>query len=272
MLIKIQKLSNNPLVIIPLFVIFTFFSCSKESYGPVQPSSSSRNTASGMKMGDVLDGESIFRGIFFLEGNLINEKLPFLSDAKATFDLAKQNSPETRAFWDNMSRDIVQNIKQVDPTYFDRFKEKLSSDNMADVEGALAEASDRIFVAGLGSQKYKSLFGLGQNLIDNPADAELLRTIDGSTEEGRAQIIEIIKRNTPNGNGTQGCVAVAVAFSIALAVYTAIAVANVIAAATVFVYAGLVLWTKTKVWTGAERTGLTDTSREIFVAQISDAF
>lgn len=221
-------------------------------------------------------GEELFRGIFFFQGEVPAK----IQSMRPQYEQFKQMSRDKKveqamlAYTD----ELVLQIRQIDPTYFDQFKAQIESDNMYGIQLAIANGTKMIEAAGYRSEKYSGMFRLQHELDAKKVDfnkAEF-QNLDLKTEEGIAEFKKILKKDylidlddeqykvacTPFAAFCVAIVAAAV-YNTALAVHTAAAAVNAVAYLAAYLKVGL--------WGGitAEMTG---TGYDQLISEIATAF
>lgn len=170
---KIKKTLFSKLLSITLSILFMqgFYSCSSEEENPLINSTDL----------SALTGENVFKGIFFLEGNLpsqvkfLNKKLEVASEIDMPEDVSEAKT--------QIISEIISGINQVNPTYFSDLKQSLHlKDNYALNEN-IKKGADLLYVGLLKSKKmsemtpeFKQLFEkLDMNSYDFQNKTELNR-------------------------------------------------------------------------------------------------
>src|SRR5690606_2949319 len=137
------------------FVSFTlasvmlFISCSQYDESIQSVLQTGRNVLYRTISNNDYSGEDIFRGIFFLEGDIVN-KIPSLYNAKIERDILFENPilvssmPEIdeRTIEAGLSNDsLVQKIREFNPNIFSELKESVLSENPYNVSDKLEESA-----------------------------------------------------------------------------------------------------------------------------------
>jgi hypothetical protein len=221
-------------------------------------------------------GEALFRGLFFFQGD-VPTKVQSLRPHYDQFKQASRDKKVDKAMQEFIDEMIVQ-IKQIDPTYFDQFKAQIQSDNMYGIELAIANGTKMIEAAGYRSEKYAGMFKLQHALEVKKVDfskAEF-QNLDLKTAEGVEKFKKILKKDylidlddeqykvacAPFG---AVCVVILVAavYNTAAAIHTAAAAVNAVAVVAAYLKVGL--------WGGfnAEMTG---TAYDQLISEIAQTF
>lgn len=202
-------------------------------------------------------GEELFRGIFFLQGDVVNN-LESLKPRSNQLEVAQKANPESQEFFDELVDEIVMQIKLLDPEYFTNFKSQMASKNYYSMELALSNGTKMIKAAGLKSDKISGVFRLMVEIENKGVDFENeeFKTLDLEKPENVEKLKSILKKDysidLDDEQYNVACVpvaavcvvyAAAAVVSIAAVAYTAVAAVN--AAAWVTVYAWVELWGST---------------------------
>ncbi len=107
-------------------------------------------------------GEEIFRGIFFYQGDII-ENFDSIQKDKETIETTFDANPEAELVYKEFVDQIIEKIKIIDPDYFEKFKIKISTDNLYQVEQVLNSAKSIIRDAGQLTDD-KNMFELSDEL------------------------------------------------------------------------------------------------------------
>ena len=255
-------------------IVFIAASCSKKTTDSYEKEEQI-NTYQRNICKSSLTGEEIFRGLFFLEGN-IPYNLPSLAQFAIDLESVQANKPNVEYHRKELANDLIANIIKIDSNFFTKFDEKIKSPDYFEVKKILVESGKILEQAGLASGKYGNVFKLSTKILTNPTIIEQIKQIDISTKAGQLQLDEIVKQNELNQNEIIECglaaavcvyYMIAAAHSIAAVSYTAVGIVNFIGYAAVLV--------KTKAWfwsvlqTDYESKA---TMNDIFVKEIADYF
>ena len=144
---KIKKNIFSKLLSITLSVLFMqgFYSCSSEEESPLV-----NNTDLS-----TLTGRDVFKGIFFLEGNLpsqvkfLNKKLEVANEIDMPEDVSEAKT--------QIISEIIDGINQVNPTYFSDLKKSLNlKDNYA-LNKNIKKGADLLYLGLLKSKKMSEM-------------------------------------------------------------------------------------------------------------------
>lgn len=102
-----------------------------------------------------IDGEEIFKGIFFLEGSLPNEVKFLKSKLAVANDINLSN--EVRIQKQKIVDEIISNINSVSPNYFKELEKAFKSENYYDLNEDIKKGSELIYVGLLQSETMKQL-------------------------------------------------------------------------------------------------------------------
>jgi SdpC family antimicrobial peptide len=205
-------------------------------------------------------GEELFRAVFFLQGEATNHlqslkpNVDQMSPAPADEKIKKSNE----AF----ANEIIAKINELDPKYFDNFKQQLESDNYYSIELALTNGTKMVRAAGYRST-YAGLFKLMDDIRDKNVnfESDAFKNLDLSKAEDVEKFKQHMKSEyaidlddedymsacTP---GLAVCWYIAAVVHNALAVFFAAAVQSVVAINVAYVY-NLGEW-----WGGTGMTGI----------------
>lgn len=196
-------------------------------------------------------GEELFRGIFFLQGDVADHLETLKLNTNSIRKTLKQNpnaEKEHMAFVD----EIVNQVKNIDPGYFDQFKSQMQSQNFYGIELALTNGMKMIKVAGHRSS-YASIFQLADKINEKKVDfsSKEFKELDLSKDEDKAKFKSILKDtyaiDMDDEDYKVACVP-AFAFCVGLAVFVTVAVAIHNTVALYVFYAGG--FAVTEFWSG----------------------
>lgn len=276
---RIQHFCRKSYVILPLLGIFIFVSCRKDKIASKitetkLKSASISDINTFARNGNSYKGEDIFEAIFFLAGPAVHE-IPSLSynatQFESYFDTHKEEGKQIK----DIQKETMKEIKQTDPDFFDNFENTIKSENLYAIENSLKEAALQFRRALLINPHYGAIFQASDSLVKDSLAVQELKNLDLSTTQGHNRFLDIINEHAPKaGDGTPlfdvrvvlpiFVYAVAVILTVFAFFYTAIVVFNLLAMVTLlFIY---------EVYFIAGRSGVTNTTREILVAEIADAF
>lgn len=150
--------------------------------------------------------------------------------------------------------DIVINIKRIEPTFFDTFKDRIKSGDYIEIENAIKDGSDFLLKGLVTSPKYGSIVAEAMEL-SNSID---FSKFDPNSEDDLVKLQEYIEDEVAFSP-----VALAVLVVVAAVVWEAAAVVNVVAAVTFH-------W---KAWaTSFESANKKGLAKEYLIVDISNAF
>lgn len=189
---KIRKYSKT--IALLLTFSFIFASCSQQDDSLTNKSISNdfstlqRNISS-------YNGEEIFRGLFFLEGDFVNE-INSLFESKKVFNLnnlSVEDKNKVKTFHDY----IINEINKTQPNYFNEFKESLKSNNLYTVKQSLSNAGSLINQVGLSSNAYKKMFEISNEFITKGVDFERddIKNLDLSNPVDAEQFFNIMEQD-----------------------------------------------------------------------------
>ena len=235
----IRKHASKIAYLLALSILF--ISCSKDSI--TSEINESLTTSLNSKNRNI-DGITIFKGIFFFQGDFAkninalkykNEQIESLKDGQ-----------KIKKVLNDFSEEVVNFIIKFDPKYFNNFKSIMQSGNNFEIQKSLINSSKLIELAGMSSKIYGSYFKLAEKISTDTVLKEKLSKIDVNTTKGQEDIKKLLNLNKDNkANKVMACTPGAVfcvyyiaalAVSYAAALYTAIAVANVLVYAGAWVY------------------------------------
>lgn len=142
--IKKSKFSKLLSIAMSILLIQGFYSCSSDDNATISKAELS-----------ALKGEEIFKGIFFLEGNLpsevkfLNKKLEVANEINMTEDVSKAKS--------QIIEEIILGIKEVNPNYFSDLKRSFDSKNNYALNDNIKKGADLLYVGLLKSDKMTEL-------------------------------------------------------------------------------------------------------------------
>jgi hypothetical protein len=222
----------------------------------------------------VYSGEDIFRGIFFLEGD-IPSRLPSLRQYAADLQRLSDADENVRTHRKQLADVIVRNINARDPEFFSRFAAAITSKNMYTVSDILNEAGRLVEVAGLATEEYANLFKWGPDLLSNPETLAAINSIDVSTEDGVRQLDQFVQQHQLEPTKFVACtpaVAICVYYVIAVAHSQAAVSYNAVAAVNIIGYFTVIVKTKFLFWRMASNDPNSATLNELFVKEVASSF
>lgn len=233
-----RKFASKWQVILPVILVFVMVSCYQDDEVAKQDYS----------------GEEMFRGIFFLQGDVIHQLESLHADSDK-LKISQKSNPESIEYFEDFVDEIVLQIESLDPDYFNNFKKQVESKNYYSIELALSNGTNMIKAAGLKSEKLSSVFRLMTEFEDKKVDFQTasIKKLDFKNPEDVSKLKSILKNDysidLDDEQYSVACVpvaavcvvyAAAAVVSIAAVAYTAVAAIN--AAAWVTVYAWVEVW------------------------------
>lgn len=189
-------------------------------------------------------GEELFRAIYFTQGEAANH-IQSLRHKVETFKSASIANSEMKKISEDLSNELVREINRLDPEYFLKFKEQLSSKNFYAMELALGNGAKMIRAAGYRTS-YASMFKLVDDMNEKKVDLKVkeLEGLDITKKEDFEKFQAYLKneysidlQDTDYKVGVAVPIAVyaaAVVWTIAAVVASAVGVVNAAVYATVY--------------------------------------
>lgn len=240
---KIRMFASKMTVLIPVILTFIVSSCFQKEDLP----------SANLPTEENYSGEELFRGIFFLQGRVaqeLNGLQQNLEQIEATMSL-DENS---RISYGEFSDEIINEINEIDPEFFEKFHTQLKSDNYYVIELALDNSRNMIMAAGLKSDKYSGLFKLVQETKNKGIDfrsqfGHLDFTNDVDVAQFKNEMKDVYQIDLDDEKYQVACVpaiavcyAIAAAVSIAAVAYTALAGVQAVAVFAYYVYSEVKFW------------------------------
>lgn len=236
---KVRKFISKWQVMMPFVFIFIFVSC----YNDDEPIAKKEYS-----------GEELFRGIFFLEGE-VAQSLESLKPNLDEMETTLKTNPEAKASYGDFANEIMSQINRLDPEFLDNFKSQIESDNYYSIELALGNGSRMIKAAGFASEKYSGIFKLASDVQEKNIDfnSEEFENLDLNNPEDIEKFKSLLKTNyqidLDDENYQVACIpaimicyAIAGVVSIAALAYTALAGVHVVAVMAYYVYSKVEFW------------------------------
>ncbi|GEM_PF-1824906 len=182
-------------------------------------------------------GKEMFRAVFFLQGQVVNE-IPELLELRNDF-YKTEHGENILTLLNEFGDDIIGEIERENPAYFDEFEEKLKSDNFYEIEETLSEAIDTVTETAKKTEKYGALIKISEQSFNDIEIQNFINEHDMSLPENTEELAELINRKYEIENQTTailGCTpyyawcvykVAGVAVSYGVALYTAAAYMNV---------------------------------------------
>lgn len=217
----------------PLTLVFTLFSCqSSEIVEKIEPEI----------IVESFSGEDIFRAIFFFQGEIV-ESLPSLQKNKETIQATFNVNPDAELVYEEFTNQIIEKVKVIDPNYFIKFKSKISSENLYQIEEVINSAKNIIKDAGYLTD-YKSIFKLSDELESKEVVIDESMFDPSASKNSNYYLLRDYLNDeygvslSEHGFGDAN----ACCLYVLLAVGAVIAAVAVVAAAAHWVYAGVEFW------------------------------
>ena len=121
---ELRKFVSRPFFVIGLTSIFLFVSC----------------TSKGTPIKQPYDGETLFKGIFFAEGEVAT-KIPELADL---ISIKSAMSPAKKSQYLAAQTKIIEDLKKKDPEFFKRFQSSVTSGDQVEVRRAITDAGNKV--------------------------------------------------------------------------------------------------------------------------------
>ncbi|PJJ59218.1 hypothetical protein [Hymenobacter chitinivorans] len=217
---------------------FLAVSCSKDELQAPAPAASSSVQAS-------VSGETLFRGIFLMEGKIAT-KLHTLDAFRLAMEKAAKSDPnyvQNRLKGNNY---LVALVRKLDPNYFDELKAAVASQDFAKIDVTMRKGGMLIQAAALGGRSTGAV--QERKALVESMD---LTKYDFKQEASVTQFMQDAKQKlAESGTGDEASLmqqdelemCLTVAAVVAAVVWEAVAVVNVAVVATVAVYAAALLW------------------------------
>jgi hypothetical protein len=258
---KIRKYSKS--IALLLTFSFIFASCSQQDDSLINKSNS-HDFSILQRNSNLYNGEELFRGLFFLEGDFVNE-INSLQESKIFINLnnlSSEKKNQVKVFHDF----IINEIKITQPNYFNKFKESLQNDNLYSVKQTLADAGSLINQVGLSSEAYKKMFEASNKMLAKGVDFERedIKNLDLTNPDDAEQFFNIMEQDYGLTNLKYDLsLAATCNLGIWCVVTMAVAVQSVVGA---WVY---VLVTKVKVYDPTEKAQI---QNEVLVLELHNYF
>lgn len=117
---------------------------------------------------DEMNGEDIFKGMFFLQNDLLNE-VESVKDLKIIYDKKIKENPEINKNMIEYSQEVTEYIKTKYDGFFTEFEKSMRSGNYYEIEKKLDLATHMIKQASVASKKYGKAAAL-INEVDKSED------------------------------------------------------------------------------------------------------
>ena len=121
---ELRKFVSRPFFVIGLTCIFLFVSCTSKGTPVKQP----------------YDGETLFKGILFAEGEVAT-KIPELADL---IEIKSAMSPAKKSQYLAAQTKIIEDLKKKDPEFFKRFQSSVTSGDQVEVRRAITDAGNKV--------------------------------------------------------------------------------------------------------------------------------
>ncbi|KZS41633.1 hypothetical protein AWE51_19735 [Aquimarina aggregata] len=98
-------------------------------------------------------GEEIFRGIFFLEGEAAYDLTVLRAKVNPINETINTKSIEIQKLSRDIKDEIIEEIKNLNPDFFDDFRKHINSTDHHTIDLAITNGSEIIKIVGLNSKK-----------------------------------------------------------------------------------------------------------------------
>jgi SdpC family antimicrobial peptide len=241
---KIRKISQNPIVILLVLFNFIFVSCNRDTFGNESKTSELVKKRELVKK---IDGEQLFRQIFFLQGgnsSNVLKNLPYYSvNIENLQSLSEKQQIEQNKFVD----EIISIINKNDSEYFNKFQKIVESDDPYEIDNSLKNCSETI-INSITETQYGNLYQKSLTLMETKyKDIDIKN--EKNYDELKNDILKELQQENGNSSNSQelmSVVAAALAIYVAAVALETLAVANMVAAVSVFVYTRGKFWSASK--------------------------
>jgi hypothetical protein len=153
---KVRKISSNPFTLVLIITSFLYTSCSTNEVNNEKDDSFLGNSSELQSRIKEYDGEEIFRGIYFLEGEFV-EEMNYLKQSKNEMNqyVLKPGELDEKIKFVNS---VVSEIKNINPNYFKNFKLSLSTNNLFELKQIYIDGLSTIEVAAKKTKEYELAF------------------------------------------------------------------------------------------------------------------
>lgn len=247
------KLSSKVTKCITLGLALNLVGCQTNLLQEVLPQNTNATSGRLEQTVKSYSGEELFRGIFFLQGEVAN-KLPSLYSIQTEVKDANIKAQKLL-----LADEIIEGIKKIDSNFLSWFKVEIESDDYNRIEDALKKGSEIYLKAGLTTEHFGSLFS---------KMATVAQSIDVSkynlkTAKGLEQLQDDMKEGLGRGDSSidDGDICLVVAAVVAVAVWEVVAAVNVAVVLTFYA------WVLVAGADGGERGSTL--KKEIMIAEIA---
>lgn len=227
-------------------------------------------------------GEELFSAIFFLQGEAA-DNIESLQSNIEYFEKAIKSVPVERRenvteFLASFQQDITKNISELNPDFFDNFKNDIESNDFYRIEATLNNGSKVLKEAGLSSKKFGRLFQLSELLNEKQGLSSMnlaqedLELIDKQKEEYEELLKKDFNVNLDLLNGLPGTdkclilVVIAVAAVAVVAAVESLIVGHAAVAVEVWAYK------YHSTWSSDEKSARNAATNQIFIEDIAKTF
>ncbi|MGJ1439528.1 MULTISPECIES: hypothetical protein [Sphingobacterium] len=140
-------------------------------------------------------GEEMFRAIYFLEGNAVNE-LSSLKPALSQMQKSKSANPDRKRdeFVKEMNNVLISTIKELDKDFFENFKRQVEADDYYAIQLAIGNGARMLRAAGFKS-KYAPMFNFLEEVGNKNINLkdEKFKGLDFQKESDVKKFVKILK-------------------------------------------------------------------------------
>lgn len=190
-------------------------------------------------------GEQLFKGIFFMQGELAN-RITLFNKIKGAYDF--ESDPEVMVQYNNILEEVIIVMKKQSPNFFKQFKSSIESGDHFQVKDILSKGTDllyaSLFKVSIIADYYQEALNLSSQI-----NTDGLIDDDGSVNISKMkEIDDLIKEKSRDGKSfssrTEACslIAVCVVWIYLGVVQSAAVGVSVVAVAAVAIYAGVWFW------------------------------
>ncbi|UOQ55396.1 hypothetical protein [Hymenobacter cellulosivorans] len=192
-----------------------------------------------------VSGETLFRGIFLMEGD-IAKKLHTLDSFRLAMEKAAKNDPTYEQKRQKGNDHLVELVRKLDPNYFNELKGAIASQDFAKIDGTMRKGGMLIQTVTVGALS-TSAFQKRKAVIEKMD----MSKYDLKKESDVTRFMQDVKQKVDEAGGDDASVqlqeeamvvALALAAVVAAVAWEAVAVVNVAVVATVAVYAAALMW------------------------------
>lgn len=175
---KIRKIASKWQVTLPIVMMFVIVSCQQDDNADPKNYS----------------GEEMFRAIYFAQGPAV-ESLNTMKRASDNLEVQFASNPETRDYFERMTTDFIENIKELDPNFFEDFKLQMTSENHYAIQLALNNGGEMLTAASYKSKEFGPSVQFSHLLAKKGIDLEKderFANLNMHSEEGFSKFKQIL--------------------------------------------------------------------------------